>query len=240
MFNISDFLQQPCPSCSGVNCVCDTMVVSGGYQYVVVGWAECTCNIREAERKYITKKYYDLDTISDLDVIFSVMEDSKKLSANLLKEKALEVANHLKQYEILIQHNKNTKTIYIPRITSLQLEEFANSSIQQNDAETLEYMYSDIAHLWGVIQNNNQLKPNNNQLKLDNIKVENYPKLSNTQVLSNDKEEITKLEKDTLPYMIKLEQAQISIINLLTATDTVLIPFIESFKFIESLSYSIV
>ena len=94
----------------------------------------------------------------------------------------------------------------LPNITSAELFEFAESEIQQNDPFTLEEIYNDLIQLAKILKIKIKKKP------LVSIK-----KITPSIINVSDIEAINNLEKKTIPYMKKIEQNQIILINLLNA-----------------------
>ena len=189
-----------CGGCSvcGVVGGCGCKVIMGGLEYVTRGWVECECDKRRAERKYSKIDHYEKTPIDEYDVVLSVMGGSKKImNKNLLKEAALKVVKFLKKYE-------NNNLLLIPKITSDELEDFANSEIQQNDPKTLKEVYKSILHLATFLKVKNLPKLDKNLFK--------FPKI--THLIANTNEQLNQLEKNMLPYMQKLEQVQNQLIKL--------------------------
>jgi hypothetical protein len=185
--------------------IINSNVITGGLEYVMDGWLECECNKRDAERKYAQMNHYNQPVIDNYDVIISIIGGAKKMTnKNLLKEAVIKVANILKDYELDLGSLNSTKLL--PNVTSAELFEFAESEIQQNDPSTLEEIYNDLIHL----------------AKFLKIKIKKKPlilikKITTTTIPTSDIQAITNLEKKMIPYMKKIEQNQIILINLLNA-----------------------
>ena len=187
-------------------CGCTSTIIHGGLEYVVGGWFECEYNKRNAERKYSNKLHYDNHAIDEYDVIISIIGGSKKITnKNLLKESALHAAKFFKKYEnnnLFLQNIYETKLI--PKISSDDLIAFAESEIQQNDPDTIVEIYNSVIHLANFLK-----------IKIKKIPLIKIPKLlASSPIDVKNLQAVMKLEKKMLPYIKKIEQNQIILINL--------------------------
>ena len=194
-----------CNKCGNRECNCQMKVMIGDCEYIAGGWIQCAYDTNAATGNY----KYTNNIICGFDIIEHIMKTSKKLSNNnLLKKAVLMVIPILKNYEnLLLEQLKIKSSIFLPKITSLDLKEFANSDIQQIDPDTIEFIYNSLLHFLEKKQN---IKYNSTS-----ILITIYPEIPNIQVSNKDHKAIAKLEESMMPYIIQIEQAQIALIKLL-------------------------
>ena len=178
-------------------------VIINKCEYVVGGWVQCaydTLNI-------LDEFNYKNDIICGFDIIEHIMKTSKKLSNNnLLKQAVMAIISIIKEYENSLSEQLKLKSIiFLPKITSSDLKEFANSDIQQIDPDTIQFIYNSLVHFLEKKQN----------IKYKNQLITTYPKIPNTQVSNKDHKAIAELEESMMPYILQIEQAQIALIILL-------------------------